>query len=101
MDNNVDHFKIFSLYLRTCYGREQVLSILENLPKLFSRYTSPDTSRKLNTFGNQVTDCLSILSFLDDVPILYWIRLYGLGNKVPFFFIYDNNIIFMKYYEFK
>ncbi|KAH0950283.1 hypothetical protein HN011_010596 [Eciton burchellii] len=77
------HFKIFSLYLRTCYGREQVLNILENLPKLFSRYTSPDTSRKLNTFRNQVTDCLSILSFLDDVPILYWIRLYGLGNKEP------------------
>ncbi|RLU22732.1 hypothetical protein DMN91_005010 [Ooceraea biroi] len=90
-ENNAE---IFTLYLRTLHGRNQVLNIVANLPKLLTISAPLNNTRKhLNIFKSQITYCISIENLLDVISLFSWIRSSGWGSKEPDHFIRCCNVI--------
>lgn len=68
-----------SEFLETYSGRDKVMRLLYYSAQLISGLTN---SKKLDTFSEHLSECRTVLRLFDDLPMLNYTLMYGLGRKV-------------------
>lgn len=74
-----------SKFLSSHSGRDKVMRILSYTTKLVSGLITSETmTKKLDTFGSQLSECRTVLRLFDDLPMLNYTLTYGLGREVNY-----------------
>ena len=73
---------VFSELLDSYSGRDSVIRAVNYTCLYFSGCTSRSTSLKLKKISEQLSYCRLILRLFDDLPMLRYTVMYGLGKEV-------------------
>ena len=86
-----------SEFLETYSGRDKVMRLLCYSAQLLSGLNN---SKRLDKFSDHLSECRTVLRLFDDLPMLNYTLMYGLGKKVRIckrfhFFVYNKLFSFI------